>query len=327
MDVDPAILAGHWHEAGRLDQAVRHATVAADSAAETLAFDRAARLYGLALEWQRAGAAESHALLVRLASALTNAGRSHEAGDTYMRAAEASEEPDRFHCQQRAAEQYLNHGHVEKGYAVLRELLRGVGLTMPRQGAPAVVALALQRLLLRTSALWPITASSPLSEAAARRLDVCLVVGRGLSMIEPIRGAGFQTRACRMALRTGQPRRVAVALSLEAALEAAAGHKPRSEWTGLLDRSEQLAQQLDDLPILAYSRFLRGVTHYLRADWNTSLKYCREAETLLRERCINVWWEVDQSASFGIWNLCYLGQIAEAAVRLAPLLKEAERPG
>jgi hypothetical protein len=281
----------------------------------------------MAVEWQRPDSGASHALLIELARALTHAGRSNEAGDAYMRAAEGRPESERFEYHQRAAEQYLNHGHVEKGYAVLRELLHGVGLRMPKQGTPAVVALAVQRLRLRVSALWPIKRTSPMTEAAARRLEVCLLVGRGLSMIEPVRGAGFQTRACRLALRTGEPRRVAMALSLEAALEASAGHKSKARVDSLLDRSEQLAHQLDDLPVLAYSRFLRGVTHYLRADWSTSLEYCREAETLLRERCVNVWWEIDQSASFAIWNLCYLGRMAEAAARVAPLLKEASDRG
>ena len=160
-----------------------------------------------------------------------------------------------------------------------------------------------------------------------QRFEVCLLVGRGLSMIEPIRGAEFQTRACRLAIRSGDPTRVAIAFGLEAALEAAAGSRARSRVEQLLDRSQWLAMQIDDPHVLANTRLMRGATHYLRGEWLETLRHCPEAEALFRERCVNVWWEIDRCVSFAMWTLGQLGRLGEAAARRPLLLKEAAERG
>jgi len=327
MAVDPETLAVHWSGCGRFKEATHYATLAADRAAETLAFNRAARLYALALGWQHADVNETLRLKVGLATALAHAGRSVEAGDAYLRATEGSSEVDALEYKQRAAEQFLNHGHVEQGFDVLADLVRAVGLRMPKRGVYAVLSLLMQRLRLRLGGLAFRPAKQPARENVLRQIDVCLVVGKGLAMLEPIRGAEFQTRALRLSLETGDPKRVALGLGLGAAFEAVAGHRARRRVDGLLDQSERLASGLDDVRLSAYLRFLRGVTHYLRGEWRISLEHCRQAESWFRERCVNVWWEIDQSASYMIWNLCYLGQLGEAATLVRPLLKEAGERG
>lgn len=326
--VDPEILAVHWSGAGRFTEATHYATLAADRAAQTLAFNHAARLYALALGWQPSSSESSRRLKIDLAAALANAGRSIEAGDAYLSATEGSAVGDALLYKQRAAEQYLNHGHVEKGYEVLADLVRAVGLRMPKRGAHAVMSLFLQRLRLWLRGIgYRGRARRQARETTLRQIDVCLVVGKGLSMIEPIRGAEFQTRALRLALGTGDPKRLAIALALEAPLEAASGLKARRRVDRLLEQSELLTTELNDVQLFAYSRFLRGAAHYLFGELSASLSDCREAESLFRERCINVWWEIDQSASYAIWNLCYLGRLGEAATRVRPLLKEASERG
>jgi serine/threonine protein kinase len=327
LAIDPEILAVHWSGCGDYPQATRFARLAADRAAETLAFNRAARLYGQALEWQAGDSADARSLEVSLADALAHAGMSLEAGDAYLRASRGREVAEALLFTQRAAEQYLNHGHVEKGFQVLGDLVRAVGLPMPKQGLRAVVALQVERLRLWARGLRRIPAPRDVPAEELRRLDVCLTVGRGLSMIEPIRGAKFQTRACRLALASGDRKRIALTLALEAALEATAGYRARHRVARLLQRSDQLSAHLDDVRISAHTRLLRGVTQYLQGEWTAALDCCTEAEVLLRERCRNAWWEIDQSASFAMWTLNHLGRIGEAARRRGPLLKEASERG
>ncbi len=326
MDVDPEILAVHWSGARRFDEATRYATLAADRAFQTLAFNRAARLYGLALGWRASSGANAQTLQINLATALAHAGRSTEAGDAYLKAAEG-DAADALLYKQRAAEQYLNHGHVEQGYAVLADLLHAVGLRMPSEGTGAVVSLLLERARLRVRRVAVRRRARTVTPEQLAQIDVCLVVGKGLSMLDPIRGASFQTRAVRLALGTGDARRIAVALALQAGLEGAAGHRTRPRVEDLLRQGETLAARLDDVQASASVRFLRGVTHYLRGEWRTSLAHCDEAQALFRERCMNVWWEIDQSASYGVWNLCYLGRLGDAAIRVRPLLEEATERG
>src|SRR6185436_10910980 len=101
----------------------------------------------------------------------------------------------------------------------------------------ALASLLTQRTLLRLRGLTYRRRSRKIPPETLRQIDVCLMVGQGLSMIEPLRGAEFQTRALRMALATGDPKRAAVALALEAALEAVAGDRARQRVETLLQQS------------------------------------------------------------------------------------------
>jgi serine/threonine protein kinase/tetratricopeptide (TPR) repeat protein len=327
MPVDPEILSVHWSGCGRFEEASRYATVAADGAAETLAFNRAARLYEQALGWQPPSTEERQRLRIALAGALAHAGRSAEAGDAYLRATEDIPVAEGVVYKQHAAEQYFNHGHLEKGYSVLTDLVRAVGVRLPERGASALASLLFERFRLRVRVLPYRRPSGAAREEMLRQVDVCLVVGKGLAMIEPLRAMEFQSRALRLALTSGDPKRMAIGLALEAAFEGANGHTARRRVNRLLKESEKLASDLQDVRISAYTRFIRGSVHYLRGEWEGSLLHCREAESQFRDRCVNVWWEIDQAVSFVCWNLSYLGRLGEAAAYVRPLLKEAAERG
>ncbi len=78
---DPEALALHFQEAGDADRAAEYASVAAARAADALAFERAARLYRLALELRpESDAAARRALSVKLGDALSSAGHGARGG-------------------------------------------------------------------------------------------------------------------------------------------------------------------------------------------------------------------------------------------------------
>src|SRR5262249_34202942 len=60
-------------------------------------------------------------------------------------------------------------------------------------------------------------------ERDRRRIDVTWTVSAGLSMIEPVNGLAFQARNFLLALRAGEPHRLARALAWEAALRTVNG--------------------------------------------------------------------------------------------------------
>ena len=103
--LDPESLAVHYEAAGAPERAAAYAADAAAKAADALAFDRAARLYRVALELGTADEVAAQKLRVGLGDALANAGRGAEAARAYLAAADRAQSTENLELQRRAAEQ------------------------------------------------------------------------------------------------------------------------------------------------------------------------------------------------------------------------------
>src|SRR6185503_4864687 len=121
---------GHFQEGRDFEKAARYAVAAAEQAAGALAFDSAARLYRIALELRSADDPEVRILRVKLAEALANAGRGAEAARAYLAAAEGLNDAEVLKLERIAAEQFLRSGHIDEGLAVLRTVLKRIGMRM-----------------------------------------------------------------------------------------------------------------------------------------------------------------------------------------------------
>src|SRR5262249_33554146 len=137
-EADPEALFFHWHGAGNREKAGRFAIAAAAEAAGQLAFDRAARLYATALEL---GGRGDRDLVIRHADALANAGRGVEAAEAYLEAAAGADPALAIDLRRRASEGFLRSGHVDRGLDTVREVLREVGISLPRTPTRALLAL------------------------------------------------------------------------------------------------------------------------------------------------------------------------------------------
>ena len=324
--VDAAALAGHLEGAGQMEDAAFRYAEAGRQAADNLAFDHAVLLYRKALtltSWPRR---EEEALQTLLGDALVNSGRGGEAAAAYLAAAERAEGQAAIDLQHRAALQLLTSGRVDEGIARLDPVLRSVGTRLARTPFRALISLLVRRahLWLRGRAFTERPEAS-LDPAELRRIDVAWSVVVGLSVIDPIRGADFQTRTLLLALRAGEPFRVCRALAVEATYRASAGDS-RGAAT-VLDEASRIAARLGRPYADAIIELCRGAAAYLAGQWPEALPLARRAASRFRQDCTGVAWEIDTAHAFMLWSLAKMGELGELT-RLTPeLLNDADERG
>jgi eukaryotic-like serine/threonine-protein kinase len=325
---DPEALAVHFLAAQELERAGTYFAAAATQAADALAFDRAAKLYGLALELRPGDDPESRRLRMGRADALANAGRGAEAAREYLAAADGAAVAEAFERRRLAAMQYLISGHLDEGLAELGAVLRGVGMALPSTPWRAALSLILHRLRLRWRGLhFRLRDAGQVAVEDLIRIDVCWTAAGGLSITDPIRGADFQARGLLLALRAGEPHRIARGLTLEAAYVSNAGARGERRVAELLRAAERLAQRLDDPHTTGLLIAAQGIAGYFNGQWKRGGELCDRAAFLLRSRCTGATWEVDRTSLLYLWSLQFRGELAELGRRWPVVLKEARERG
>src|SRR6266851_3615560 len=325
---DPEALFEHYLGAGERVRAATHAAVAARKAASALAFDRAAGFYRRALELAPARGAELVELKRGLAEALANAGRPAEAAEAYLEVAQLSSAAHSLDFRRRAAQQLLMGGHLKEGLELIRSVLAAVGFTLPAGPRRALFSLLLKRLQIKLRGLnFTERDTSQIPEADLVRIDTCWAVAAGLGAVDLIRGADFQSRHLLLALKAGEPYRVARAMSFEAAQSVSAGGKTKERAMQIAHRAEELSQKVGHPHAIGLSIWARGVSAYLVGEWKLAAEFCERAAEVLRDRCTGVTWELTMANRFMLSALLYLGELAEVSRRVPSLLTAALEQG
>jgi eukaryotic-like serine/threonine-protein kinase len=331
-EADAEALAEHFLAAGERDRAAEFAERAAERAETALAFTRAAEMYSMAIELSeqsdQAQSQKSESLVVKLAEALVNAGRGHEAGERFLQAAKGAAATNALDLRRRAAEQFLFSGHIEKGMTVVEQILAAMKLRSPKTPLGAVLMLIWRRFVLRIRGLG-FRERSPDSLARDRLvvMDTCYSVGIGLAMIDPIRGQDFQTRYLLLALRAGEPLRIARGLALEAAYRAVGGVRVLAVIDQLLGKARSMADRLGNAHARALAALMHGVSRVLVGDYEQGVVLCDQAAGQLRDNCTGVAWELDNASFFAAFSLAQCGRLKELAGRIPELLEDAQSRG
>jgi serine/threonine protein kinase len=322
---DAEVLAVHFQGAGEPGRAGHYYARAAAQAAEALAFDRAAKLYRLALELQGPQGDEERVLRTSLADALANAGRGADSGRQYLEAAEGAPPAEALELRRRAALQFLISGHIDDGLAALRAVLAAVGMRLPRTSLGALWGLVWRRLYVRLRGLgYRRRGTSEVPPEELTRINVCWSAAAGLSMVTTVEGAYFQTRGLLLALRAGEPYALARALALEAGHVSTGGGRTRRRTAQLLEAADALAREVGRPYARGLVALSRGIAAALAGDWPEGRARCDEAEGIFRASCTGVVWELDTAHRFALWPLMFMGDVPEMNRRLAVLLKEAQ---
>ncbi len=323
---DAEALAVHWRDAGDRDKAAHYAQLAAQKAAKALAFDRAARFYEQCLSLS--GGKASREVRVRLAEALANAGRGGEAGAQYLLAADAASAGESIELRRRAAEQLLRSGHIDEGLAAIAHVLEPVGLKLTTTPKGALASLLFRRALVRARGLgFRERDESHLSANDLQKIDICWSVSAGLGVVDTIRGSDFQARQLLLALRAGEPYRVVRALAMEIAYAAVGGEATRKRTEKLLDTAESLATKIDRPHAVGLTRWAAGTAAFLQGRWRDGFALSCEAETILRDHCTGVSWELDTARFMALFSAFYRGDVPELLRRVPSLRLESEARG
>ncbi len=312
-DGDPDRLAFHLDAAGDPRRAAPFAERVGDRAAAALAFERAAHAYRRAL----AGvddAKDRGRLLEKLGDALNYDGRGAEAARAYLEAGSSLD------LRRRAAEQLLRAGHFDEGVALAREVLANVGIAYPGTPIRAFASLLVTRAALRLRGL-EIRTREP-DEEELRAVDACWAVGCSLGPIDPIRGHDFLSRHLRLALRAGEPTRIARGLALEGSFSAlGADFEYAKRAVGL---AKSLAREPHPRALVA---LCESHIAYEEGRFEESVRGLAVAEQLFESSVVGSVWERSFLHYLAFNGLYFVGHIAELARRVPVALADAERRG
>jgi hypothetical protein len=324
---DTEVLAVHLQGAGEPARASHYYALAAARAAEALAFDRAARLYHLALETGTPDGADRGMLRTRLGDALANAGRGAEAARAYLEAAQTADTAAALELRRRATQHYLMSGHHAEGLSATRSVLQAVGLQLAETPGRALLAYLGRRIQLRLRGLgFRERSAEEVPPVDLARIDVCRAVSAGLSHFDPVRSMLLHTRGLLYALRAGEPYRLAFALAVEATSSAYAGASDRRV-NRLLRAAADLARRIPDPYLEAHLWQQQGIVAFLQGSWRSARDLCDRAEEVFRERCTGVAGELSTGQFFGLTSRLWLGELAELARRWPAALQEAQERG
>ncbi|MCA9686971.1 MAG: hypothetical protein KC457_32695, partial [Myxococcales bacterium] len=286
------------------------ARLAAERAAEALAFDTAARLYALAAECDP----DDVALRIRWAEALVDAGRLGDAGARYLDCAESTTDPGAAaRLRRQAAEQYLLSGRIDEGMAILRPLLQAAGISFPRSPMTALFGVIFRSISLDIRGLdFDRRSEDQLDRTLIDRIDLCWAAGRGLGSVDVMRGAYFLTRALQLALQAGEPRRTSRGLAqFGLASIGQAGAKQITKGRAHIDRAAAIGVELDDPSLIAFAKINAGTGAMTLGEWREAWDKLREGVEILESRCTGVAWELSFARSVGCNVLRNLGSFDE----------------
>ncbi|MEE8524939.1 MAG: AAA family ATPase [Thermoanaerobaculia bacterium] len=345
---EPETLAVHFRATAEVDRACEYAVSAAERAERALAFERAARLYRQALDLLGDGVDERYRLRVKLGAALANAGRSHEAAEIYLQAVrDAAARPvaarpvaarpvaarpdsgrqgerDLLDVQRLAAEKLLVSGHIDRGLAVLRHVLRHVGMSLEERPWKALLRLWLLRLRLRLRGFrFREKPEAECDPELLRRIDVCWSVEIGLCLVDVLHASEFHARHLLMAMAAGEPQRVARGLAMEIFFGAMEG----GDSAAVLELSRRLAANVEGRYPSCLTEMAAGMSACSRGGWSEAHRRLTRAEEQLREIRTGSAWELDTVRHFRVVALLGLGRWRDLFAELPNLLETARARG
>lgn len=328
--VDPERLAKHFQIAGNRDKASDYTIAAAQQADQALAFERAAQLYRQSLELKPSKDPSTTSIKIKLGNALSNAGQGAEAAKAYLAASTNSNRQELFKLQYKAAEQFLNAGHIDEGLDLLNVVLKKADMKLTNNRSILILSIILGRIKLWLKGFnYKECDESEISPKLLTAIDICWTATDSLVAIDVIQATYFQTKHILLTLKAGEPYRLVRALAFENIYSSLSGINNKTRTEKLSQKLVNLAKQVNKPELFAMANFSRSGVMYMYGDWQTSWELFKAGEKITQEECVGENYSfalrgIDNSITLALRNLFYLGNINELLLRLPPLLNDAE---
>ena len=322
-----AQLARHWKGAGEEERAAEHARAAAEEATRQFDFHRAARFYRMALAPGAVGSAEERrSLRVAMAEALANAGRPPEAAAAFRDAAWESDPVTALELRHQSAAALLRGGYVGEGLEAIEDVLRHIGAAAGGHLGSRRAARWRRRWLAMRWVGAGRRAEGDLPRRALTEMDVCGSMAVALSMLDTERGAEYQARFLALALRHAEPRRLSMALALEAGYLAAEGRYRRAEQ--MANRADRVISRAGDDRAIPYALWARGALALFRdTAWPAALGHFREVMAVLRRQHRTSSFEMSTADQYVSLCRLMLGELSLLAEKVPGAVRAADLRG
>lgn len=331
-DPDPLLAFEFYSGYGDDVRAAQAAADAARRANRVLAFDQAIRLFGEALERDPQSTSRWQ-LLSELARAYAQVGRSKDAGDSALAAANLLRDQPQLHAEYIeqvtvASEQYLRGGHLDEGLATLERALKSVGLRLYRSPILALWAFAYHRMVRRIRRRRAVVKSQPIPNWMRARIDACWAAAAGLAWVYPMHSAAHQTQYLRLCLRSGDARRLVRALCTESVFLAGIyGERSLALSRASMLSAKKISDGLDDNVAHGLIKVCDTGAAFFRGRFSDAIPLGLDAGEYLQTACTGVSWEITNVNLFTMVSLAHLGKHAELQSRLPPIIDRATEQG
>jgi len=324
-NADRERVALHWHAAKQPERAAACAILAGDQATETLAFAKAARMYGWALRLMPA-LPDHQRLLVKLAESTANAGRSSEAADLFLKAAEGASASEGLELRRRAAEHLIQSGRIDAGLEIGAQLLASVGLSLPRSRS-AQVTRASWHWLKRSVRRETFVARRPdqIPHEQLLRADILWSLSTAIGPVQPFLAAALQAQHFLLALDTGETGRIAQAMAIDIfGLYFMGRH---GQVHARLAQAKALAASVDRPEVHALVEYMDGLVSAQDGYLLQSVASGERVVRILSEECIGQQWLSGLAAVTTLSFSAETGDFAAVIERFPRIMRELSERG
>jgi hypothetical protein len=209
----------------------------------------------------------------KLGDAFLYAGRGKDCAQAYLATAGDASPVEALRLRRLAAEQLLRSGRIEEGLRVMSGVLTSVQLDLPRTLRAALLWLFVGRLYLRWRGFrFDERAALQVAERDLARIDVCWSARIGLSLVNYVLYAAFESRHLLLALNAGEPYRIARALIAEGGFLGSCGKPLCARSAAILARGQRLAERIGDPYLVASGRMTQGANEYFLGRWRSAAR-------------------------------------------------------